>query len=336
MQSGTPEPRAGSAAGATVISLVSERLSLGAIERASNPDWAAVTELAQRHRVLPAIFEALAHAPEAPPQLVSDARELVGDAARISLRLRTLLAALTPELTKAGIRFAVLKGPSLDWLYTRALRPMADLDLLIAPADYQGAAALLTRQGFASKAAHGYGAIFASGPLLIDLHTGLAEPHLGDFPDPAELISRGRPRQASGAGEIPVLSDEDQLLYLLIHGFKHQWCRLRWIADVALLLRELPPESLNGVIERASGHGMRRLVTIGLSLAREVFPGQAPLERGRIASPIVSRYAARLFDPGLGIAFKLENALLHLLVLEGWAKRTRYIGKRTRSLLRKI
>ena len=40
----------------------------------------------------------------------------------------------------------------------------------------------------------------------------------------------------AGQGEISTLCDEDNFIYLSLHGAKHFWSRLIWIADVAMFI----------------------------------------------------------------------------------------------------
>ena len=68
------------------------------------------------------------------------------------------------------------------------------------------------------------------------------------------------------------LTTEDTLLFLCMHGAKHYWERLEWIACLPALMRANPSTDWAVVIKRAQQLGGIRILYLGLLLARELDP----------------------------------------------------------------
>ena len=76
--------------------------------------------------------------------------------------------------------------------------------------------------------------------------------------------------------EAPALSVEDELVLICIHGAKHLWERLMWIADVAALVTRQSGIDWQGVTETAKEVGAERMLHIGLRLASDVLHARLP------------------------------------------------------------
>ena len=72
------------------------------------------------------------------------------------------------------------------------------------------------------------------------------------------------------------LSPEDTLLFLCVHGTKHQWSRLAWIADVAELVRSSPDLDWGAVMSEAAALGARKMLQAGLVLAADLLGATVP------------------------------------------------------------
>ena len=75
---------------------------------------------------------------------------------------------------------------------------------------------------------------------------------------------------------VKIHAPEDLLLILCIHGGKHRWEHLGWLCDVAEMIRRYPDLDWAKVIHRASTLGARRILLVGLLLARNVLGAQVP------------------------------------------------------------
>lgn len=124
----------------------------------------------------------------------------------------------------AGVRPVLAKGPAIARIYpSPGLRPYGDLDLHVAPEDFEAARTLLRENP-------------AEAPR-VDLHPGL--PRLGRPWTDVEARCR---EVDVGALRVRVLGPEDHLALLCVHLLSHGAWRPLWLCDVALFLEELPQD----------------------------------------------------------------------------------------------
>lgn len=109
---------------------------------------------------------------------------------------------------------------------------------------------------------------------MVELHT---ERTLRYFPrrlDVDKLCERRELVKVAGR-QVLTFSREDTLLLASVHGAKHFWERLGWIADIAGLAASSPPMDWAAVMERARKWGVQRMVLLGAGLAAALY--EAPL-----------------------------------------------------------
>ncbi|HYB52773.1 MAG TPA: nucleotidyltransferase family protein [Thermoanaerobaculia bacterium] len=154
--------------------------------------------------------------------------------------------AVLQDLTDRGLRPVALKGLALAHLVYphQALRPMGDIDLLVAPAEFEPARAALEHGGWrpvvtepSSRLRHLHGLAYQKpGWPEVDLHAHALleccspEADRGFFARVIELEISGR--------RIWTLSPADHLLCICVHGLR--WSAVPavyWAADALLLLR---------------------------------------------------------------------------------------------------
>jgi Uncharacterised nucleotidyltransferase len=221
-------------------------------------DWDEFFRQVKRHRVIGLVQEALSEdvlssaGIQLPPAV---AQALAAQARRIAL-LNLNYAAETARLQRAfadaGIPAPVLKGVALAQLAYGSLKTKhaRDIDLLVPADQAEAALRLLERDGYT-----------LSSPAR----------HLNDserrslirYGREAELVHRGRKLQlelhwraadnalllkgvdAHAATQDVTLSDDvrvrtlaldDLFAYLCVHGARHAWSRLKWLADVNALI----------------------------------------------------------------------------------------------------
>jgi hypothetical protein len=99
-----------------------------------------------------------------------------------------------------------------------------------------------------------------------------------------------------GGQSIQTFSNEDLLLYLCVHGAKHYWRRLEWIAAVAELIRGSAKIDWPVVLRRARETNCRNIMSVGLLLACNTFNLELPSEIQELArtSPQSQACALRL------------------------------------------
>jgi hypothetical protein len=225
-----------------------ERL-LAALRELSLDPAAAAAE-----RVAPLLYSA---APAGASPLL---RKAYYESAANNLLLLDALDELTRAFTARGVRFFVLKGADFARsLYPdAALRPMGDLDVLVASGDLAQAEAALAGLGYRpgipemasglSRAAR-HARLYARGNVGVDLHWSLVG-HESDERAPSLEWFWGR---TAGLGLDPTAS----LLYLAAHmKLQHFDERppLVWLADV-LLLAERPDVDWTALFDAARDFG---------------------------------------------------------------------------------
>jgi len=283
-------------------------------------DWKRVVLTARRHGLIPLLQRTLAGLRPSgiAPSTLEHLRTL-SEAIRFQnlVKAKALVDTLR-TLEGAGIAAIPYKGPALAVFLFKdlALREFGDIDLLIAQRDAVRAKRALLQRGYTAQRrvsdrwdwawALMYQEFVLSGPqhrFDVDL-SWRAGPWYWRLPDfPASLWER--------LGELPVLgvrvpwpAPEDLLLILCLHGSKHQWEELKWLVDVAELLRIGTEIDWHRVTGEARRIGAYRMLAIGLLLANDLLDAPVPadvLDDVR-AAPSVASLAAEVCD-GL-----LENA----------------------------
>ena len=158
----------------------------------------------------------------------------------------------------------------------------------------------------------------------VDLQWVMAHQHFMFHLDRPEFWAQRMPVRL-GNKTVQGLAPEDLLIVLCVHGSKHAWEQLKWICDVAELLRSHPDLDWERIFSNASTWGCRRLIYIGLSLAHLVL--DAPLPEGvraRYSDDIhVHMFSKRmpatlLADPREGVHEKHAVALYFALKDSWW------------------
>jgi Uncharacterised nucleotidyltransferase len=209
-------------------------------------------------------------------------------------------------LAESRIRAVLLKGMALaQRIYERpALRPMADVDLLVRPADRASAAAVLERLGYRAGRRPGARALatlhslgyFALDGTAVDLHSHALQECC--YPgDDDGLWARTEPWTLGGA-EALTPDPASLLLMVCAHGLR--WNReppVRWIADaVTLLRREAGAIDWEWLCGEAQRRRLSRLMAAALAWLEVEF-----------AAPIPAGVLAELRASGAG---RLERAEL--------------------------
>ncbi len=240
-------------------------------------DWARLFVLAEEHGVVGHLaagvrgFEENLVPPEIRQALVDRQRAQIF----FSLRLTAELFCILDRFTSAGIGALVVKGPALavQAYGDPAMRSYGDLDLLVRQRDIRRATELMSAAGFtpavplsAIDAGKIPGQYLFSKPdsrLIVELHNDCT---LRYFPRrlPLEKFFARQIRVRLDAQEAPALAVEDELVLICIHGAKHLWERLMWIADVAALVSRQAGIDWERVADSAQAVGAERMLHTGL------------------------------------------------------------------------
>jgi hypothetical protein len=166
-----------------------------------------------------------------------------------------------------------------------AMRAYGDLDLLVRQRDIRRTTELMIAAGYAAavplsaidagKIPGQYLFFNSHSKLMVELHNDLT---LRYFPRrlPLEDFFARQIRVRLDAHEAPALSVEDELVLICIHGAKHFWERLMWIADVAALLSRQTGIDWQRVADSAQAVGAERMLRTGLRLASDLLRAQLP------------------------------------------------------------
>ena len=252
-------------------------------------DWARLLLLAEAHGVTGHLAASVREMHEALIPL--EVRQELAARQRVqsfcTLRLTAELFRILELFALEGMGAMVIKGPVLA---TRAyanpaIRSYSDLDLLVRQSDIRRATVLLAAEGFvptvplgaidAGKIPGQYLFAKPDSDLIVELHNDFT---LRYFPRrlPLEQYFAHQTCVRLDAHEVPALSVEDELVLICIHGAKHFWERLMWIADVAGLICRQKNMDWRRVEDSARFLGAQRMLHAGLRLAADLLKAQLP------------------------------------------------------------
>jgi hypothetical protein len=252
-------------------------------------DWPHLLELAEDHGVTGHLTARLLQFDQ---DLVPVAtREALVERQRvqifITLRMNAELLRLLDRFESTEIGALVVKGPVLavQAYGDSAMRSYGDLDLLVRQRDIRRATELMIADGYqaavplrAIDAGKIPGQYLFSNPdskFLVELHNDFT---LRYFPRrlPIEEFFARQIRVRLDAHEAPALSVEDELVLICIHGAKHFWERLMWIADVAALVSRQSTIDWERVTELTNAVGAECMLHTGLRLAADLLHTPLP------------------------------------------------------------
>jgi hypothetical protein len=256
-------------------------------------DWRRFVKLAQRHRVQGFARIGLdAAAIAVPPGLVAAHRR---QTAR-NLLLLDEAARIAAMLADADIPAAFLKGATLAELAygDQAVKQTLDNDLLVGPDQVAATIKLLEPLGYRITdpavpldrkrlsvlidMVKECTLVLPSNKAMLDLHWRmtsveglLAEP---DLVRDLRMVTIGDHR-------LPTLGDEALMVYLAVHGARHGWSRLKWLADFNALLVARDEAAMAVLRARAKRDGVTRAMDLALLQTNRLFGTAVPEDVGR-------------------------------------------------------
>jgi hypothetical protein len=191
------------------------------------------------------------------------------------------------------------KGPVLATLVYGdvSLRQFSDLDVIVPEEDVPRVKELLAQRGY--RTAHEFTGkdvcLVNDGPRVsLELHWAITSRQHAVRIDSVHLWENLRTVPIGGR---PVLAHapEDLLWILCVHGGHHRWERLSWVCDVAELIRRTTLD-WDRVVDRGTELGIRRILFLGLLLARDLSGAELPPSIGRTidAYPALAPLAERV------------------------------------------
>ena len=216
-----------------------------------------------------------------------------------TLSLVSALLELQQEFDRQQLHIVSWKGPVLAVLLygTPSLREASDLDFLLTADDLpqilliaeqfgytllgQNGSAAHNRYTFAHQ--HEFSFFRSRDNIVLEFHVQIMTARFSFWQNSQAHLTRAVKTTAPLAGQKFLIEQpEDLIVGLCIHAFKHNWDRMKWVADIARFLQVYGPQlDWARFIATLKQGGQQTVVLLGLSLAGTVFDLQLP-------APIVS------------------------------------------------
>jgi len=261
-------------------------------------DWEAFVKLARHHRVHPYLYARLKEIGPAliPAPVLRGFYQEYCNNTFIMLGLSGEMERICKIFEGIQIRSLFLKGPVLavDLYGEISQRTSCDLDILIPIKDLFRAEKKLEELGYMKddyidtvlndwKWRHHHTTfIHPRTGIKVELHWRL-NPAPSKEPGFEQLWSRRRQSPLS-THPLFYLGREDLFLFLVTHGARHGWSRLRWLLDIKQILMQNPdPDILRRLLKanRATHIGGQALVLAAQLLDARPQPSLLPLMAGR-------------------------------------------------------
>ena len=310
-------------------------------------DGTRLLALAERHRMVPLLHRHL-RGIDLPQPFAAELRARNAAQVRRALSLAGELLGVMDGLASAGIEALAYKGPPLAMAAygDLSLRSFVDLDLLVRPDDVPLSLEVLAGAGYDSalelspaqerwfrRVDGDYPLVHRQTGTLVELHARVSSLRFGMPIDTDALIRRSR-TVPLGGGEVRTLGYDDLLLVLFVHGAKHRWKRLEWLAAVAALLRAGRGD-VETVLARAAELRARRTALLALHLAAELLDTPVPAEVTRAVAgdagllALAAEAVGRMFgaESEDDAAETRANLRFNLRLRDGAVDRARYVAR---------
>jgi hypothetical protein len=308
-------------------------------------DWNAVGELAARHGLRPLCFEFIRkfNSGSVPEDWLQSFSSSIRAISQRSLALSAELVLILDILERAGIRAIPYKGPALaaQAFGDIARREYGDLDLLVHQEEISTIAGALQREGYLAavplertlKNIPGQYSFSRPGGPPVEFHT---EKTLRYYPRPLDLAGMESHLVTVRLGDrsLRTFAPEDALTILGVHGIKHLWARLMWVADIAWLIGSRPQFDWSAAMECAEEFGATRMMLTGAGLASELLDAELPEDIKRLVREnrgvafLMREARKELFSSGAGAA---QRAIFRIRSVDGLNAGLRYLLRLTTS-----
>lgn len=310
--------------------------------------WELVYDISVRQRTFPLLYETINKVlPEkVPNQILDKLKSIYTENSKYNFYLSFFLTKLLRLLKENKIDAIPFKGPVLAEKVYGAIgrRFFVDLDILVSRADAQAAWNVLTRIGFTpeieidDRLKRKYidnedDVTFFSRTVgvKVELHWELSGNYLVK-PLLFENISNSLKPIVFNSERIRCLSDELLMLYLCIHGAKHEWEYLELICSIAELIKKNSGLNWYLIDDLAKKWRCRILLDLGLYLAWHLLGVSIPEEiQKRIVSQhnlsrIAQNVIVKMFQKNTKFSDRSSRfSSFHLSVRDSRADKLRYV-----------
>lgn len=215
-------------------------------------DWDMFLKILLKHRIYPLVYHNLKklNKTDLDVPIIDNLEKFCKKNTMHSLRLSSGLIEVIALLESNNVRAISLKGPilSMELFGNIALRTSKDLDILVDFADSDKVFDLFYENGFKNDHFDGdltdnykkflikthHHISFSKKDLSVEIHWKYHKTSFNcafnDLWAKSEIVKLSNK-------DIHILSKEDEFLYLVFHGAKHGWFRLKWLSDVSEIIK---------------------------------------------------------------------------------------------------
>lgn len=253
-------------------------------------NWPALIALAEDHGTLALTATQLFSRNESvlPPESLEQIRAWRRGQALFTLNLTSEMFRLFSSFAGSQIEALVIKGPVLSQrcYADPGLRQYGDLDLIVRDRDILRITELMISLGYearisvaaiqSQKIPGEYVFRHSRSKLLVELHTEKTFRY-HPRPLPIEQLFLRQVQMAFDGNAVPALSLEDELVLVSIHGAKHFWERLVYVADIAAFVarQQLDWDRLFCAADEV---GAQRMLRAALGLAATLLDASLPAD----------------------------------------------------------
>jgi len=153
---------------------------------------------------------------------------------------------------------------------------------------------------------------------VVDLHWELAPRSFVFNLHADEVMSRLQPVSLAGT-TVETFGGEDLVLYLAMHGAKHLWRRLEWIASLGETIRATPSLNWEVLVQRAEHAHATRMLALGLRLVEKFSDLKlsvlAQVDADNAMQRMSEQVSTQLFNT-FGAADSTETNLYNLRIMD--------------------
>jgi hypothetical protein len=253
------------------------------------------------------------------------------------------------HLSRNGLRVIAFKGPTLAAraygnLWQRQIR---DLDLLVSKDDIEKVLEVLCGLGYrldsptvgrdeVLRTEKHFLLVHENSTTKVELHWAISLPGL-HFDMPFETLWKRRDYVSISGTPVPTPCPHDLLLILSVHGASHYWTSLKWVCDVAALIRRYSDAQWVELQAEAKRRGCLRMLLLAVVLARNVtgvlLPSAAEheIERDATVNTLAREAFARFYRMGTPDFF--ERLFTSIRSREQFTHRAQIAGSYVRAVL---
>ncbi|OQB78944.1 MAG: hypothetical protein BWX87_02453 [Bacteroidetes bacterium ADurb.Bin123] len=247
-------------------------------------DWNYVRENAIQHGIIPLLYKRLKNEMSdlVPSKELEELRTLFISNAVRNLRMTQQLIKVLDLLADAGVEAIPFKGPALavQAYGDLSMRSFCDLDILIHEKDFNRMYLSLEKAGYppdypVNLRTEAKFITYQKKNLPIsyqgthlEIHWRITERFLS-VPFNMDRFWNNACSVSLNNRNICTLSPEDMVIVLCVHGTKHLWNNIKWLADLVQLISNNPDLQWQEIHVQAEELGVRRILSLGLYLVHE-------------------------------------------------------------------